>query len=981
MIMTFRHPLKTIRTLVLTSLACTSLAQAQLPLQKDDVVCLIGNGLGDRMQHDGWVEALIQKELPDHKLSFRNLAYSGDTVTSRPRNKGFTPHEKYLAHCKADVLFVFFGYNESFADEKGIEGFKKDLSGMIDKYRALKFNGESESRFVLFSPIAHENLNDPNMPDGSANNARLQLYTRAIAEVAEAKKVAFVDLFTPSQLLYQQSEKPLTLNGIHPLAVGNKALAGVITTAITGKTAKADDSLEPIRQAVIDKNWHWHNRYRATDGNDVWGGRSKLTFVDGQTNREVLEHELSMLDIMTANRDPAIWAAANGKKHKVDDSNVPKPIKVVSNVGGGSKSSSSAKEGSDTYMSGKKGVSKITVPEGYEMNLFADEKRFPQLANPVQMQVDTKGRLWAACWSTYPKWEPLKEMSDSLLILPDDNGDGKADRVIEFAKVHNPLGFEFWNGGVIVTSQPDILFLKDTDGDDKADVRIVLFQGIGSADTHHSANNLIFGPDGGIYWQSGVFLRNAHEHPWGAPLHSGSSAMYRLDPRRHTISTHAGNSPNPHGISFDSWGYHYANDGTGGRSYQVRPNGNGFKMYPLVKKEVRPVAADAIISSANFPEDVQQDFLVCNTIGYLGLKRYELHRDGHKEGKTVYKQGEVWGTPTADFLRSSDKNFRPTDAVFGADGGLYVADWHNVIIGHMQHNIRDPKRDKKHGRIYRMIYKDKPLQKKVAIDGQPIPALLKNLEHPIDGVRHRTRVELSERDSKQVIAAVAKWVKTLDPKKKEHARHLLEALWVHQQHNVKNEQLLELVLASPEPHARIAAATVKHLWGPADPAKGQSTEPVEPVKPKVTAPKHLARADAKLYVKGAEVFTREAHCVTCHQANGQGLAPAYPPLAGSEWLKGSDERLIKLTLHGLWGEITVKGKTYSPDKGVPPMTRFAELLNDEEVAAVLTYVRNSWGNKGPSINPDAVKKVRAENTKRSIFWKVDELLKDHPLEK
>lgn len=81
-------------------------------------------------------------------------------------------------------------------------------------------------------------------------------------------------------------------------------------------------------------------------------------------------------------------------------------------------------------------------------------------------------------------------MNDALLIFPDDNKDGVADRCIEFAKVHNPVGFEFWNGGVIVTCQPDILFLKDTDGDDIADIRQVLIQGIGSADTHHAANNL-----------------------------------------------------------------------------------------------------------------------------------------------------------------------------------------------------------------------------------------------------------------------------------------------------------------------------------------------------------------------------------------------------------------------------------------------------------------------------------------------------------
>ena len=176
---------------------------------------------------------------------------------------------------------------------------------------------------------------------------------------------------------------------------------------------------------------------------------------------------------------------------------------------------------------------------------------------------------------------------------------------------------------------------------------------------------------------------------------------------------------------------------------------------------MRPVTANAIISSANFPKEIQQDFILMNVIGYLGIKRYQLHRDGFQGGEINYQQGELWGTPTDNFLKSADKNFRPSDAVFGADGALYLSDWHNVIIGHMQHNIRDPKRDKKKGRIYRMVYKGNPLQKKVAIDGQPIPALLKNLEHPIDDVRQRTRVELSERKTGEVISAVSKWIKDL----------------------------------------------------------------------------------------------------------------------------------------------------------------------------------------------------------------------------
>ena len=821
-------------------------AQAEFTFKKDDHICLIGNTLADRFQHDGWLETLLQAENPDLQLVFRNQALSGDTVTKRPRSKGFMPVEEYLTHSKADTIFVFFGYNESFEGDKGLDKFKKDLGDMVTKYRALKPNGKSEPRIVLFTPIAHEDLKSPNLPDGKANNERLAKYAAAVKQVAGDKKTDFVDLFSTSEALYAASKKPLTINGIHLTEEGDRQIAEVIVKQLTGKDVAANDKLEGLRQAVIDKNWHWFNRFRATDGNDVWGGRSTLKFFNDQTNAVVLMHELTMLDVMTSNRDVRVHALARGSDIAVVDSNVPKPVKVISNVGGGSKSSNAMKEGNVKYITGEEGLSKLKVPKGFKVNLFADEKMFPELANPVQMQVDGKGRLWVAAWNTYPKWEPMKEMNDSILILSDENKDGVADKVTTFAKVHNPLGFEFWNGGILVTRQPDILFLKDTDGDDVADVEIRFLNGIGSADTHHTANNFVMGPDGALYWQSGIFMENNIEHPWGPSLSTGSSAMYRFDPRQYTITHHAGNSPNPHGISFDYWGYHYANDGTGGRSYQVRPEGKGFKMFPLLDKEVRPVCANAIVSSANFPDKMQGDFLVCNAIGYLGIKQYKLNLEGGVDGSTTTgrgdkkkttkwttKKGEAWGLPSGSdlitrakdpktgeiketvnqgFLISEDKNFRPTDAVFGEDGALYVSDWSNVIIGHMQHNIRDPNRDHKHGRIYRVVNENKPLQKPVKISGASLSALMTNLEHPVDGVRHRTRTELSGRPTKDVIAACQKWMKKFDPKKKEDAHHLLEALWLHQQHNVRNSKLLGQVLTSPEPHARIAANTVQHYW-------------------------------------------------------------------------------------------------------------------------------------------------------------------------
>ena len=116
----------------------------------------------------------------------------------------------------------------------------------------------------------------------------------------------------------------------------------------------------------------------------------------------------------------------------------------------------------------------------------------------------------------------------------------------------------------------------------------------------------------------------------------------------------------------------------------------------------------------------------------------------------------------------------------------------------------------------------------------------------------------------------------------------------------------------------------------------------------------------------------------CHQADGNGLpASHFPPLSGTKWVNGSKERLIKLTLHGLFGPIEVLDKQYP---GLVPMTPFKGLLNDEEVAAVLTYVRNSFGNKAATVTADEVKRVRAATGSQGIFYKPAELLKQHPHE-
>ena len=130
---------------------------------------------------------------------------------------------------------------------------------------------------------------------------------------------------------------------------------------------------------------------------------------------------------------------------------------------------------------------------------------------------------------------------------------------------------------------------------------------------------------------------------------------------------------------------------------------------------------------------------------------------------------------------------------------------------------------------------------------------------------------------------------------------------------------------------------------------------------------------------GKQIYLRDGFCTTCHQPNGKGLsASGFPPLNESNWVVGSEERLIKIVLRGMYGPIVVNGKKYP---GQVPMTPFGGMLNDKEVAAVLTYIRNSFGNKAPAVEESTVKKVRAAIKPKEGFYSPDELLLQHPMEK
>jgi mono/diheme cytochrome c family protein len=128
---------------------------------------------------------------------------------------------------------------------------------------------------------------------------------------------------------------------------------------------------------------------------------------------------------------------------------------------------------------------------------------------------------------------------------------------------------------------------------------------------------------------------------------------------------------------------------------------------------------------------------------------------------------------------------------------------------------------------------------------------------------------------------------------------------------------------------------------------------------------------ARLVAQGARIYGQ--YCSSCHMPDGNGNASSgFPPLVGSEWVLAKDpSRIIRIVFNGLGGPITVKGKEF----GQAQMLPWRDSLKDEEVAAVLTFVRNSWGNKAPAVDPALVKKIRAETSDKGGPWTAEDLLK------
>ena len=815
-------PLKTARELLVIPArpARPPLKPSGLPLEflDGERVALVGNSTAERMNLFGQFETLLHQRFPQKRLIVRNFARPADEVANRQRAGDYTKLDDPVAAFGADTYLMFFGFNESFAGPEGVATFKENYGRLIDEM-ASKYprdDTNAKPRFVIVSPIAVEQSGDPLMPDAEAQNSTLALYRDAARDLARDRGIAFVELFDATRKAFaEQPGLQFTINGCHVNEAGDRFVGDALDASLFGGPAAgrlAPEQFAKLRAAVVDKAWIHSQDHRMVNGWYVYGGRRTW-------DTETFPREYLKLRNMAAVRDRYVWDIAEGKPvpDAPDDSQTGELIVPKTRFGEPRQAYSENPEGGPVIQPPAELIKSCTVPEGFEIRLFADEQRFPEIGKPVQLAFDAKGRLWISTMPSYPQWKPGDpKPADKLVILEDSDGDGTADKSkVFYDKLHCPTGFQFFDGGVLVVDQPRLLWLKDTDGDDRADVVVHVLDGWATEDTHHTIGAFESSPGGLIHMLEGVAMSTAVETPWGPFRNQGSSGCYVLDPRtwkiRHFVTPGYGN---PWCYVFNEWGQGICGDGTGASQHWDTPlSGAQYRgrkgMNPVFSPEgMRPVVGSEYLRSRHFPDDVQDQFIYACVINTNGMPRWTISDDG-----AGYKGERVRHDPkdpkTAfDLIKSTDKHFRPVDPQIGPDGALWFGDWANPLIGHMQYSQRDPNRDHVYGRIYRLVYKNKPLLTPEIQAGKSTSEVLGQLASPEWRTRCRARDELQARPRTEVLAAAGQWLASLSPAGVDNDRLKMEVLWLQQSFHAVDQRLLEEMLKAGTPDARAAATRV-----------------------------------------------------------------------------------------------------------------------------------------------------------------------------
>ncbi|TDU64277.1 putative membrane-bound dehydrogenase-like protein [Prosthecobacter fusiformis] len=959
-----------------------------------------------REQKSGELESALTHALAEKAPRFRSMAWEGDTVYEQWRDLNFGDWKGQLQAVGAGIVIAQFGQVESFDGKTRLAEFQSSYNRLLDQFSS------STPRLVLIGPMPFEKTDAPHAPDLTLRNDDVGLYANAVRDIAKQRGALYVDLYTP--LSERSSSQPrLTDNGLHLNEEGLRVVARLITSQLGVSISEADD-LTALKAAIVEKNRLWFDCWRPANWSFVYGDRVTQMFGKPSENAPSLRESFESYKPLIATHDAHILAIARS---------------VVPASAGSEKAASlppPAEAGttkpSPPPLTPAQQLAAFTVADGYEINLFASEEL--DVAKPTQFSWDERGRLYVACSPTYPHTLPGIQPNDYILILEDTNGDGQADKSTRFAEGLTMVqGVEPGDGGVYVCDFDQILHLKDTNGDGKADVKTVLYSGFGIGDTHQLVNSICHGPDGSLWFTQGLHAYSRVETAHGLAILE-KAGVWKYNKRTQKMDAFFNGGKAGHncwGVAFDDYNQVFHKSGDRPAGYfstpgliamkdpdEYHPTGMLFDTNPKTN-------SIEIIGTRALPDDIQGNALIG---GYFGSV-VELHR--FEDAGSGYKT-----TQLPKLVTSSDPSFRPVDVSVGPDGAMYLCDWFNPVIGHYQASYADPRRDRQHGRIWRITAKGRAPVKQPALAEMKPAELLAQLASRERWTRYQAKRLLFDGLTKDVIPAADEFIaKTPD----EH--HLMEVCGVYEAHEHVNESLLNRLLNAKDARIRAYAARVVGAWADRLPdALGQLAKAAHDEHPRVrleavVATARIPKAESVAvatqvldhpmdkfldyalrqavralqpqwqpalatltfqqpaqaeYVKkianAAPVITHpgkavyDALCLNCHQPEGKGLPGIYPSIVGTDWIKGDPARLIKIVLHGLSGPIQVDGQEF---KQMAPLPMPPMGLDDQQMADVLSYVRSNFGNDASPITPDQVKQVRAANSDRSTFWTQGEL--------
>ncbi|MFT5192336.1 MAG: glucose/arabinose dehydrogenase/HEAT repeat protein, partial [Verrucomicrobiales bacterium] len=758
-------------------LALSTFAEDVFPLVNNDVIVFAGSTEMVGMQRAGYLETLFTSAFAEASPTFRDLAWDADTVSFQGTVDGqwrtnghfddlgaFGDWNTQLKRVGATVIIAHYGAMESLEGPDGMEAFSKDLDDVLDEFARIT------ERVILISPAPFEGAL-------AAHNSSLRAYASIVQQAAKDRGVTYVDLT-------QLSVSNRTQNGWLTTPSKHAPLAEAIGNQL-GMTKPDWEKLEPLRLAIVEKHRLWYDYWRPANWKCLFGDDGKRGFSKAAEGLPSFQEEWTTFPSLIAKAETQVAAVARGDS----SANEWEPLPPQPRTG-----SSDADIAAETAA--------FTTPEGYEMNLFADESL--GIANPLGMRWDPDGRLYVACTYVYPQIDPGAQPDDTIIILEDTDGDGRADKSTLFAEGLNiPSGIELGNGGVYVGQNTEILFLKDTDGDLRADEREVVLSGFGNGDSHQTINTFVWSPGGELFFCQGDGIESRVETPHGVSGLYGPGA-FRWRPQRmelHGMLNNFMGPGNPWGIAFDDWGQAIIIDGAGGISHLTPaflPVKRKLKL-PTIGKPGGYCGIDVLASNA-FPEDMRGDF-VMGDYKKNQITRFSTTPDG--AGFEVQFESPL--------LKSSHRNFRPVDVRVGPDGGVYVADFYNPIICHQDDFYRTPIRDKTHGRIWRMAPKGKKFTVP-SLSQTDVPTLIDQLRSQDRWTCYQAKRILSLRDAEEVSQATISWASTQNPIAKLEALRVLETI------ETPNLALLQDCLTAEEPRIRAYATRVLGRWADRLPA-------------------------------------------------------------------------------------------------------------------------------------------------------------------